>query len=256
MHWRITLEAVDPTGEEYRREFLVEKSLDDLLDGCIGCSIDDGKAIMAEIQKAVVQRELDLWVRCRRVCQSCGNLLPIKDYQERKILTVFGAAPVTYPRLIICQKCNPWTCFTFSLAADLCPDRATPELMELSARLGSRLSYREASDIVSTFLPCHLSRKFTTIRNRALTVGKRIEKAERDRLWHERLDHADRTQLELPLEGDAVGRLSSASILRISPWSGIGAVGHSRRLLATAAAADGEMTSVRSLRLREHIRLS
>jgi len=24
MHWRITVEAVDPTGEEYRKEFLVE----------------------------------------------------------------------------------------------------------------------------------------------------------------------------------------------------------------------------------------
>lgn len=30
MHWRITVEAVDPTGEEYRKEFLVEKNLDEL----------------------------------------------------------------------------------------------------------------------------------------------------------------------------------------------------------------------------------
>ncbi|MFZ7091489.1 hypothetical protein [Primorskyibacter sp. 2E233] len=27
MHWRITVEAVDPTGEEYRQEFLFEKDL-------------------------------------------------------------------------------------------------------------------------------------------------------------------------------------------------------------------------------------
>lgn len=99
----------------------------------------------------------------RRVCQYCGGLLPIKDYQNRKILTVFEAVPVTYPRLMICQKCNPWACFTFSPAADLCPNRATPELMELSAKLGARLSYREASEILSTFLPGHLSRKFTTL---------------------------------------------------------------------------------------------
>lgn len=62
MHWRITLEAVDPTGEEYRKEFLVDKNLDELTDGRIGFSIDDGNTVMAEIQKAVVQRELDLWV--------------------------------------------------------------------------------------------------------------------------------------------------------------------------------------------------
>ncbi len=55
MYWRITVEAVDPTGEEYRQEFLFEKSLDGLTDGRIGCSIEDGKVIMAEIQQAVVQ---------------------------------------------------------------------------------------------------------------------------------------------------------------------------------------------------------
>lgn len=95
MHWRITVEAVDPTGEEYRKEFLVEKNLDELTDGRIGFSIDDGKTVMAEIQKAVVQRELDLWVRYRRVCQSCGGQWPIKDYQKRNIITVFGSVPVT-----------------------------------------------------------------------------------------------------------------------------------------------------------------
>jgi hypothetical protein len=192
MHWRITVEAVDPTGEEYRKEFLVEKNLDELTDGRIGFSIDDGKTVMAEIQKAVVQRELDLWVRYRRVCQSCGGQLPIKDYQKRNIITVFGSVPVTYPRLILCQKCNPWTSFTLSPAADLCPDRATPELMELSARLGARLPFREASDILATFLPCHLSRKFTTHRHRAIAIGKRIDKAERKRLWHEHLEYTDR----------------------------------------------------------------
>ena len=30
MHWRITLKAVDPTGDEYRKGFRVEKDLDDL----------------------------------------------------------------------------------------------------------------------------------------------------------------------------------------------------------------------------------
>jgi hypothetical protein len=52
MYWRITFEAADPTGREYRREFHFEKNLDGLWDGRIGCSVEDGKVIMAEIQKA------------------------------------------------------------------------------------------------------------------------------------------------------------------------------------------------------------
>lgn len=202
MHWRITVEAVDPIGDGYSKEFLVEKSLDDLTEGRLGCSIEDGKTIMAQIQKAVVERELDLWVRYRRVCQTCGGKLPIKDYQKRTILTVFGSVPVTYPRLLVCQKCSPWSSLTLSPATEICPDRATPELLEISASLGARMSYREASDILSTFLPCHLSRKFTTLRHRTLAIGKRVDNAERNRLWHESLNYRDRAQLELNMEGD------------------------------------------------------
>lgn len=224
MHWRITVEAVDLTGEEYRQEFLFEKDLDGLTDGRIGCSIEDGKEIMREIQKAVVQRELDLWVRYRRICQCCGGQLPIKDYRTRKILTVFGAVPLTSPRLMICQRCTPWACFTFSPAADLCPDRATPELMELSARLGAKLPYREASDILSTFLPDQMSRKFTTLRHRTLSVGKRIEDAERSRRWNEFLAKEDRTQLELQMEDDParefIFTVDTAHIPLVKNWGG------------------------------------
>ncbi len=117
MHWRITLEAVDPIGDEYRKEFMTEKNLDGLADGKLGRSIDDGKAVMKEVQKNIIERQLDLWVRYCRVCPTCDGLLPIKDYIQRRILTIFGEIPVRYPRLMVCQKCNPACCFTFSPAA-------------------------------------------------------------------------------------------------------------------------------------------
>lgn len=202
MQWRITVEAVDNTGDEFRKEFQIEKNLDGLADGRLGCSIEDGKMIMAEIQKAVVQRELDLWISYRRICRTCEGKQSIKDYQKRQILTVFGAVSVRYPRLVVCQKCYPWASLTLSPATEICPDRATPELLEISASLGARMSYREASNILSTFLPCHLPRKFTTLRHRTLAVGKRIDEVEQKRLWKERPDYGSRRQLELDLEDD------------------------------------------------------
>jgi hypothetical protein len=202
MHWRITLEAVDRIGDEYRKEFMIEKELDGLADGKLGCSIEDGKAIMKEVQKIIVERQLDLWARYCRVCPTCEGLLPIKDYNHRKILTVFGEIAVRFPRLMVCQKCNPACCFTFSPAADICKDRATPELLELSARLGAKFSYREASEVLATFLPDQSARTFTTLRNRTLAVGKRIEKAERQQRWFEDMDFPDRSQHELALTDD------------------------------------------------------
>lgn len=63
MHWRITLEAIDPTGDNYRKEFMVTMNLDELTKGKVGCGIEDGKSIMSQVQQIIVERELDLWVR-------------------------------------------------------------------------------------------------------------------------------------------------------------------------------------------------
>ena len=60
MHWRITLEAIDPTGDNYRKEFMITKNLDGLTEGKVGCGIEDGKSIMSQVQQIIVERELDL----------------------------------------------------------------------------------------------------------------------------------------------------------------------------------------------------
>lgn len=64
---------------------MVEKNLDGLAEVKLGFSIDDGKAIMKEIQKIIITRQLDLWVRYCRACPTCEGWLPIKDYIQRKI---------------------------------------------------------------------------------------------------------------------------------------------------------------------------
>jgi len=202
MHWRVTIEAIDPTGDTYKRTFQFEKDLGELSDGHVGCSIEQGKTIMAEVQKAVVEREVALWIAYSRVCHSCAGSLPIKDTQTRSILTVYGTVQVKYPRLMACQKCNPSRCSTFSPLASICPDRATPELLELSAKLGAMMPYRQASDILGTFLPCHERKRFATLWNRALKVGKRIDDAERKRYWYEAPDSNEQQPFELPLECD------------------------------------------------------
>lgn len=202
MHWRVTLEAIDPTGDDYRREFTVAKTLDGLTEGKIGCGLEDGKSIMAQIQQVIVEREVDLWVEYRRACPTCHGRLPIKDYRNRTLLTVYGPVSLRAPRLTVCQTCHPGLGFTFSPIADLCPDRATPELLELSAKLGALFSYREASGVLATFLPGQSTKRFTTLRNRTLAIGERIETAERDQYWYETLGDPARSQLELDMPGD------------------------------------------------------
>ncbi len=202
MRWRVTLEAIDPSADGFRREFEFEKNLDGLADGEIGCSLEHGKHVMSEVQKIVVERECELWTEQSRVCRSCMGRLPIKDYRDRSFLTIYGPVKVRSARLKECQRCNPWAHFTHSPLAHLCRDRATPELMEISAKLGALLPYRQASDILETFLPAQKESGFTTLRNRTLKTGKRLHDAEQDRYWRAAAPNAGERQLELSMKGD------------------------------------------------------
>jgi hypothetical protein len=45
-----------------------------------------------------------------------------------------------------------------AILRDICPDYATPEWMELSARLGSLMPCRKAADVIAEFLPGYAGR--------------------------------------------------------------------------------------------------
>jgi hypothetical protein len=67
----------------------------------------------------------------------------------------------------------------------LCPDQATPELMERSARLGSLLPYRIAAEVMAEFLPIQSTESFVTRRHRTLKLGQRLDARGRERAWFE-----------------------------------------------------------------------
>jgi len=62
----------------------------------------------------------------------------------------------------------------FTVIGGICPDRATPELMELTARLGSMLPYRKAAELLAEFLPVEPTESHQTVRKRTLTQQSAI----------------------------------------------------------------------------------
>ena len=123
----------------------------------------------------------ETYVLVRRFCMDCERFRRIKDYGKRKIRTVFGCVEVRNPRILNCQRCVPYFRDASAVLRDICPDQATPELMELSARLGSLMPYRKAADVIAEFLPVKSSESFITVRHRTLALGKRLDEKARDR---------------------------------------------------------------------------
>jgi hypothetical protein len=145
MEWTVTIEGRDEFGEVQRAQMRIEKGFDRLAAGEIGLSSDDGKRIMIMLQKLVVTQELATYALARRVCPSCMRFRPVKDYTRRKIRTVFGTAEVKNPRWMVCPRCLPGFCMAFAVLGEICPGQATPELMELTARLGSAVAQVDGS---------------------------------------------------------------------------------------------------------------
>lgn len=202
MRWKISVEGSDEITRGRRFEFEIEKSLDDLATGSLGFSIEEGKAIMASLQRHIVEQQCALYVLFRRHCQGCGGTRPIKDYSTRTIQTVYGAVTVESPRLYPCRRCMPGVDFTIIPVSELCPDRATAELMTLTAKLGALMPYRAAAEVLADFLPGQMPTRHTTLRNRTLAVGKQLEEKEEQRMFVEQVDTRERRQRELPLPGD------------------------------------------------------
>ena len=202
MRWKISIEGSDEITRGQRFDFEIEKSLEDLAAGSLGLSIEESKAIMASLQRHIIEQQCALYVLFRRHCQGCGGTRPIKDYSTRTIQTVYGAVTVESPRLYPCRRCMSGVDFTITPVSELCPDRATAELMTLTAKLGALMPYRTAAEVLADFLPGQSPTRHTTLRHRTLTIGKRLEQKEEQRMFFEQADTQERHQRELPLPRD------------------------------------------------------
>jgi len=224
VEWKIAIEGTDAFGEVRRQEIRIDKSWDRLFDGEIGLSVEGGKKIIAALQTVVVSQEADTYTLFRRICPDCGVLRPVKDYTTRRIRTVFGTVEVRNPRWMLCRNCYPGFALAFAPLQEICPDRATPELTELTARLRSMMPYRQAASVLAEFLPIEPTETHATVRKRTIRAGERLDRqaAEEERSASSQVK--DRRQLELELPGDRrrefVVSVDTAHVRSADPASG------------------------------------
>lgn len=202
VEWTITIEGKNEFGDVCRKAVHIDKSWERLFDGGIGLSIEDSKTIMTALQSAVVAHEAETYSLFRRVCPDCHTFRSVKDYTSRRIRTVFGTVEVRNPRWMLCRDCHPGMDGAFAPLKEICPDRATPELLELSARLGSMMPYRQAAKVLAEFLPIEPTETYATVRKRTIRIGERLDDQITRETWKARAQADDRSQLELQLPGD------------------------------------------------------
>ena len=177
MEWRIKLEARSGLGEVETIEVAsFKRRVVGLTAEEIGLSLEEAKRVLAELQRLVLQTQMEEYTFCARVCPVCLKMRRQRDCRTRTIQTLFGTVTVEAPRISICPCSNTlgFVDLSFSSLADLLPDRCTPELRRIQAELGARHSFREAGRLLSTLLPCSPV-NHATMRNRTHRVAAEID---------------------------------------------------------------------------------
>ena len=100
------------------------------------------------------------------------------------------------PRFDGCRHCGER--LIASPVSKLLPERVSPELRHLQAKLAAQFPYRQAAALLEELLPETGGLNYAMTRNRTLAVGKRIEEEIRAEIDHPRV-------VPEPAEGMVVG---------------------------------------------------
>jgi hypothetical protein len=180
MQWTIKLEASTGWGETATYEIgTISRRVTGLGAGEVGLALDEAKTVLSQLQRRIVQSQIDEQVTCARVCSDCLKMRRIRDRRTRTLQTLFGTVTVDVPRLKLCAcvDAKGFRDVSISPLSELLPDRCTPELRRLQGELGARYSFREASRILSTLLPCSPP-NHASVRNRLHRVAAELEAAD------------------------------------------------------------------------------
>ena len=174
MKWRVTIELGGADGTRQTHEVARGGGADphSTFDP-LGLTLDGGKALLAGVQRHLVQARVAEYCAVRRRCR---RLRALKDTRTRRLNSLFGTVEVPAPRFKPCA-CAVTARSTLSPASELMPDRCTPEYERTLAKMGAWLPYRRARRFLSEFFPLGADLPWhETIRRRTARVGAGIER--------------------------------------------------------------------------------
>ena len=142
----------------------------DLLPEALGLTLNEGKNLLAGIQKTLVTHQAAEYVEKQRFCPDCGKKRYNKGQHEITYRSLFGELHISSPRLYACS-CQPKEKRSFSPLAERLPERTAPEFRYLQTKWASLMSYGLTVDLLEEVLPLHASTT-TVVRHTHEVAGK------------------------------------------------------------------------------------
>ena len=141
----------------------------------VGLTITEGKALLASLQKQIVTAQVQQHVASIKSCPQCGNAFRTKGHYQSTLRSVYGNVDIRIRRLRECP-CSGSQAHNFStLFTNKSP--ITPELRYITAKMAALLPFRKVADFLGEFLPLSARASASTVRNRTMKVGRRLQKS-------------------------------------------------------------------------------
>jgi hypothetical protein len=150
----------------FKREQLSQETL--------GLRLEEAKQMLAGVQHAMTESQVEEYVEQQRQCPHCQQHLACKGHHHIGVRTLFGKLTLESPRLYTCS-CQPHQKRSWSPVAALFPERSTPELLYQEVRWASLLSYGVTVKLLDDLLPMDHQLSTSTISRHVSQVAERLE---------------------------------------------------------------------------------
>jgi hypothetical protein len=171
---KLTLQVVIQQGDELLRvQEIACIERDTLSPETLGLSLQEAKAVLAQLQETLVTEQVVAAVAEHQICPHCGVAQRRKGQHQIVVRSLFGRLTLASPRLYTCacQRDEPRR--SHSPLAQLLPERTTPELQYLQAKWAALLPYGVTVDVLEEVLP--METNHTSVYRQLQQVAERLE---------------------------------------------------------------------------------
>src|SRR5262245_24390502 len=100
---KIQLVSVAEDGSERTEELLVLAKEHEQLEQ-LGLSLAEGKQLLREVQRRVVEQQATAFLAIHTACPRCGRQRGVKDHKTLSVRTLFGKISLDSPRVRQCCR--------------------------------------------------------------------------------------------------------------------------------------------------------
>ena len=140
----------------------------------LGMTLAEARAILAGIERTVVEQQAAEFMAQQRTCSRCGRERSYKGRHHIVFRTPFGKLRLESPRLYH-RQCKSDGRTSFSPLAELLQERSSPELVYLETKFAALVSYGLTVELLKEVLPISQELSTTAIRQRVHQTAQRLE---------------------------------------------------------------------------------